>query len=302
MRRFSAQYVPVTVYVTVLDEEVVQLDFKLTREEKSPAPKGPPATQDPSAQEFQNLIKELSSERGLERLVLSSADDSNFYRYRPYKELSEFLRGLTLNFPHITKLRSLGQSVEFRTIWALEISNKPKEPEPAEPKIRFVGGIHGNAPVGTELLLEFAAFLCINYGKNSAITKLINETKIVIVPSSNPDGREKAQERQCTSTAGLVNAHGKDLDTDFFGNTSQHFVDPQPETKALMDFILERGDTLSVALDGGSVLATYPYNKPVQPVENEETLKYLAIVYANNHPTMHQGHPGCANNQGGTRM
>ncbi|XP_041097154.1 carboxypeptidase D [Polyodon spathula] len=290
-------YVPVTVYVTVLDEEVVQLDFKLTREEKSPAPKGPPATQDPSAQEFQNLIKELSSERGLERLVLSSADDSNFYRYRPYKELSEFLRGLTLNFPHITKLRSLGQSVEFRTIWALEISNKPKEPEPAEPKIRFVGGIHGNAPVGTELLLEFAAFLCINYGKNSAITKLINETKIVIVPSSNPDGREKAQERQCTSTAGLVNAHGKDLDTDFFGNTSQHFVEPQPETKALMDFILERGDTLSVALDGGSVLATYPYNKPVQPVENEETLKYLAIVYANNHPTMHQGHPGCANNQ-----
>ncbi|MGH0183337.1 UNVERIFIED_CONTAM: hypothetical protein FKN15_011876 [Acipenser sinensis] len=290
-------YVPVTVYVTVLDEEVVQLDFKLTREEKGPPPEGLPATQDPSAQEFQKLIKELSSERGLEHLVLSSADDSNFSRYRPYKELSEFLRGLTLNFPHITKLRSLGQSVEFRTIWALEISNKPKEPELAEPKIRFVGGIHGNAPVGTELLLEFAAFLCINYGKNSAVTKLINETKIVIVPLSNPDGREKAQEKQCTSTVGLVNAHGKDLDTDFFGNASQHFVEPQPETKAVMDFILERGDTLSVALDGGSVLATYPYNKPVQPVENEDTLKYLATVYANNHPTMHQGRPGCANNQ-----
>ncbi|KAK1158328.1 hypothetical protein AOXY_G23196 [Acipenser oxyrinchus oxyrinchus] len=290
-------YVLVTVYVTVLDEEVVQLDFKLTREEKGPPPEGPPATQDPSAQEFQKLIKELSSERGLERLVLSSADDSNFSRYRPYKELSEFLRGLTLNFPHITKLRSLGQSVEFRTIWALEISNKPKEPEPAEPKIRFVGGIHGNAPVGTELLLEFAAFLCINYGKNSAITKLINETKIVIVPLSNPDGREKAQEKQCTSTVGLVNAHGKDLDADFFGNASQHFVEPQPETKAVMDFILERGDTLSVALDGGSVLVTYPYNKPVQPVENEETLKYLATVYANNHRTMQQGRPGCANNK-----
>ncbi|MGH0153061.1 UNVERIFIED_CONTAM: hypothetical protein FKN15_023987 [Acipenser sinensis] len=290
-------YVPVTVYVTVLDEEVVQLDFKLTREEKGPPPEGPPATQGPSTQEFQKMIKELSSERGLERLVLSSADDSNFSRYRPYKELSEFLRGLTLNFPHITKLRSLGQSVEFRTIWALEISNEPKEPELAEPKIRFVGGIHGNAPVGTELLLEFAAFLCINYGKNSAVTKLINETKIVIVPLSNPDGREKAQEKQCTSTVGLVNAHGKDLDTDFFGNASQHFVEPQPETKAVMDFILERGDTLSVALDGGSVLATYPYNKPVQPVENEDTLKYLATVYANNHPTMHQGRPGCANNQ-----
>ena len=68
---------------------------------------------------------------------------------------------------------SLGQSVEFRTIWALEISNKPAEAEPSEPKIRFVAGIHGNAPVGTELLLEFAAFLCINYGKNPAITKVM---------------------------------------------------------------------------------------------------------------------------------
>ncbi len=67
---------------------------------------------------------------------------------------------------------SLGQSVEFRTIWALEISNNPEKTEPSEPKIRFVAGIHGNAPVGTELLLEFAAFLCINYGKNPAITRV----------------------------------------------------------------------------------------------------------------------------------
>ncbi|XP_064159323.1 carboxypeptidase D-like [Anguilla rostrata] len=53
----------------------------------------------------------------------------------------------------------------------------------------------------------------------------------------------------------------------------------------------------SVALDGGTLLATYPYNKPVQPVENEDTLKYLASVYANNHPTMHLGRPGCPNSQ-----
>lgn len=69
-------------------------------------------------------------------------------------------------------MSSLGQSVEFRNILALEISNKPEEAEPSEPKIRFVAGIHGNAPVGTELLLEFATFLCMNYLKNPAITKV----------------------------------------------------------------------------------------------------------------------------------
>lgn len=32
------------------------------------------------------------------------------------------------------------------------------------------------------------------------------------------------------------------------------------------------------------------------PVENEGTLKYLASVYANNHPKMHLGETGCSNN------
>lgn len=37
----------------------------------------------------------------------------------------------------------------------------------------------------------------------------------MIVPSLNPDGREIAQERGCTSKIGQTNAHGRDLDTDF---------------------------------------------------------------------------------------
>ncbi|XP_048836679.1 carboxypeptidase D [Brienomyrus brachyistius] len=282
------RYTSVTLYATVPAEGVESVDFRLTRVHSE--------EMDPQEEDFHAFIKELSSDHGLEQLVQNMATDSSF-RYRRYTELSEFLRGLTFNFPNITRLDSLGQSSEVRTIWALEISNKPDEPEPDEPKIRFVGGIHGNAPVGTELLLGFAASLCLNYGKNLAITKLINRTRIVILPSINPDGRELAEEKQCASTKGLTNAQHKDLDTDFFGNASNRFVKSQPETEVVMKHILEKGYTLSVALDGGSVLVTYPYDKPVQPVENEETLKYLASVYANNHPKMHLGHPGCPDNQ-----
>ncbi|KAL0973138.1 hypothetical protein UPYG_G00199470 [Umbra pygmaea] len=284
----SAQgYNPVSIYASVPKDGVEIVDFRLTRLHTEP--KG--TISDPD-EEFESLIKKLSLGPGLEQLVLSTATESSF-RYRTYKELSEFLRGLTLNFPNITSLHSLGQSMEFRTIWALEISNKPEEPEPAKPKIRFVAGIHGNAPVGTELLLEFAAFLCINYGKNPDITRLINETRIVILPSINPDGRELAKEKKCNSTVGMTNTQGKDLDTDFFGNASQRVVKAQPETRAVMDLILQRGFSLSVALDGGSLLVTYPYDKPVQPVENEETLNYLANTYARKHPKMFLGDAGC---------
>lgn len=54
--------------------------------------------------------------------------------------------------------------------------------------------------------------------------QLINETRIIILPSINPDGRELAREKQCTSTVGMTNAHGKDLDTDFFGQYLLLFV------------------------------------------------------------------------------
>lgn len=67
---------------------------------------------------------------------------------------------------------SLGNSWEFRPIWALEISADPESTRPTVPKIRYVAGVHGNAAAGPELLLEFASVLCINYGGNPTITKV----------------------------------------------------------------------------------------------------------------------------------
>ncbi|XP_017288880.1 carboxypeptidase D [Kryptolebias marmoratus] len=291
-------YKPVSIYATVSKDRAEVVDFRLPRVDSNSNGQSisdPPTTQNPSEKELQALIRELSLDQGLEQLVRSTATDNKLH-YRGSKDLYNILRGLTLNFSNITKLHSLGQSVEFRTIWALEISNKPEEAEPSKPKIRFVAGIHGNAPVGTELLLEFAAFLCINYHKNPAITKLINATRIFIVPSVNPDGREQAHEEQCTSTQGLANSNDVDLDRDFFGNESQRVGEAQPETRAMMNFIQNGDFTLSVTLDGGSLVVTYPYDRPVQTVENEATLKYLAEAYAKNHPKMHLGDTACSNN------
>ncbi|XP_057694558.1 carboxypeptidase D [Corythoichthys intestinalis] len=291
-------YQPLKTYATVSKNGVEVVDFRLTSlhsESNGQSPSKPQPSHNPPEVGFESLIKDLSLGLGLEQLV-KSIDTEKSFRFRGYKDISAFLQDLTHNYTKITSLQSLGHSVEFRTIWALEISNNPGVAEPSEPKVRYVAGIHGNAPVGTELLLHFAALLCHNYGKSPDITKLINETTIVIVPLINPDGREQAVEKQCTSTRGFTNTHGKDLDTDFFGNASQHVVEPQPETRAMIDMILDKGYTLSVALDGGSLVATYPYDKPVQSVENEGTLKYLASVYAKNHPTMHLGNTGCAIN------
>ena len=43
-------------------------------------------------------------------------------------------------------------------------------------------------------------------------------------------------------------------------------------------------------------LCGFMYSFLFLTVENEVTLKYLASVYANNHPKMHLGDTGCSNN------
>lgn len=61
------------------------------------------------------------------------------------------------------------------------------------------------------------------------------------------------------------------------GNASQRLVEAQPETRAMMNFIQNQRFTLSVALDGGALVATYPYDKPVQTGNTTMTKRDVKI-------------------------
>ena len=59
-----------------------------------------------------------------------------------------------------------------------------------KPEIIFVGNLHGSDAVGKEMLLILVEYLCSNYGNEALVTRLVNSTRVHILPSMNPDGYE----------------------------------------------------------------------------------------------------------------
>lgn len=75
-------------------------------------------------------------------------------RYHHYDEMAAYLRSVNAAYPQLTRLYSIGQSVQGRELWVLLISSTPNDKVALQPEVKYVGNIHGNEPVGRELLLQ----------------------------------------------------------------------------------------------------------------------------------------------------
>ncbi|CAN7937583.1 unnamed protein product [Ixodes hexagonus] len=220
------------------------------------------------------------------------------FKHHSFQELVEILENLTHKYPHLTRLFSIGKSVEHRELYVLEISDNPGVHEPGEPEFKYVGNIHGNEVVGREMLLLLARLLCEQYGRSQRLTSLVNNTRIFIMPSMNPDGYERSHVGDRSSTLGRFNAHDKDLNRDFPDQYQKEESAPQPETAAMMRFVLARPVVLSASLHGGALVANYPYDGNKEKVEriysatpDDALFRHLALSYSKAHPTMSQGKP-----------
>ena len=123
-----------------------------------------------------------------EKLTSNNSDLRDPMRsYHNYDELTDFLEGINNQYPDITSLLSIGQSVEGRELWVLEVSDNPGLNE-LEPEFKYVANMHGDETVGRELSLFLIEWLVEGYGSNQRATDLVNNTSIFIMPSMNPDG------------------------------------------------------------------------------------------------------------------
>lgn len=167
----------------------------------------------------------------------------------------------------------------------MEISDKPGEDE-AEPAFKFVGNVHGDEPVGRELLLILGNWLCDNYRKDPLATLIIDNVHLHILPSMNPDGFALRKRG---------NANNIDLNRDFpdqFFPVNDDLDMRQPETKAIMRWLKEIQFTASASLHGGALVANYPWDgtedkrRSYYSCPDDETFRFMASTYSRSHFNM----------------
>lgn len=113
--------------------------------------------------------------------------------YTHYEELKSLFQNLSIQYPDLVRIHSIGKSVEKRDLLTVEISKNVGEREIGEPMVKYVANMHGDESVGRQLLIYLAQYLVHNYGKDQRVTRLVDTTDIFLMPSMNPDGFEKSQ-------------------------------------------------------------------------------------------------------------
>ncbi|MPC26472.1 Carboxypeptidase D [Portunus trituberculatus] len=263
-----------------------------------------------------NLGKGLSTSRKrplVGAVDLSKVDLSHHYHYEEVEALS---KALASQHPELVQHYSVGKSVQGRDLLVIKISENVAQRGECEPMVKYVANMHGDETVGRALVVALAQYLVLAYQRGDPrVVKLLNTTEVHLMPSMNPDGFEKALEGVCDpyGRSGRENAHNVDLNRNFPSQwkklTEEYlYSNREPETLAVMGWILHNPFVLSGNLHGGSVVASYPFDDtPVHQdccleskTPDEKLFHHLASVYASNHLTMFRGNlcPG-DNFQGG---
>ncbi|XP_008548171.1 carboxypeptidase D [Microplitis demolitor] len=237
--------------------------------------------------------------------VVRARDKYGFYRDIPlvhhnYTAMEYFLKELNGSYPSIARLYSVGKSVQGRELYVMEITSNPGKHDPNKPEVKYIANMHGNEVVGREMLLLLLEYLCENYGTDERVTKIVDNVRLHVMPSMNPDGYAISKLGDVDGITGRQNAHNVDLNRNFpdqYG-TTEFNKNPEPETKAVMDWIASIPFVLSANIHGGALVANYPYDDGPDQSKTEPSLspddavfKALALAYSNAHPRMHLGQP-----------
>jgi len=229
--------------------------------------------------------------------------------YHNYTQLVAELEQLADSYTSTSQLYIQGSTVEGRQLAVIRISGEvQQERKLLKPMVKLIANMHGNEPVGRELMLALARYLLQNNGRDPRVTRIVEELDIHILPSLNPDGFENATKGVCSGYhlgTGRHNGHLVDLNRAFpsWDNLTltqeELTANAEPEVAAIIDWVFSQPFVLSANFHDGAVVANYPWDDSNERdgmqslTPDDQTFRALASLYANRHKSMFKGSGLC---------
>lgn len=210
--------------------------------------------------------------------------------YHSYEEIGEALAQYASDYPDLCRVSSAGQSIQGRELWWIKITDNPGVREP-EPLMKYISTMHGDEPVGTEVMMDLIKRLLTEYETNDRLRTLVDETEIWIMPLMNPDGHSQVPAQR-------TNMNNRDLNRSF---PRWACADPnstagrQPEVAAIIGWSQNHQEVLSANFHTGALLANYPLDECNQCedytclssfCDDDALVRQLALAYSLNHSRM----------------
>jgi len=239
--------------------------------------------------------------------------------YHTYDEALAYLQQIANDYPEICTLTDIADShgKEYfnsgvtgyedyqHDIWLLKISDNVNENED-EPAVYLMGAHHSREPISTEVVLGIIEHLTSNYGSDDAITAMVDNSEIYLVPMVNPDGHEVVLNQLNTMWRKTVADNNGDGQFNYNSNgpdgvdpnrnygwnwggdgssgdpTSDTYHGPsafsEPGVAAMRDLMNAHQFTTGISYHSYSELVLYPYGYSSTCVApDEDALRELAV-------------------------
>ncbi len=137
--------------------------------------------------------------------------------YRPYSgkgNLEEEIVATGQEHPSLTKVVSIGKSLQGQDILALKVSkNAKKTKDGAKPSVLYMSNQHAREWITPEMTRRLMHHYLDNYRTDKRIKKIVDSTELWFVLSANPDGydhtHQAASNRQWRKNLRDVNGDGR---------------------------------------------------------------------------------------------
>ncbi|MGD9224740.1 MAG: M14 family metallopeptidase, partial [Desulfobacteraceae bacterium] len=256
--------------------------------------------------DWQLIDHSLSVSRSLE----AEAAASVYHSFdEPDTGIKAQLEQIAKGYPELTRLETIGYSVQKRPILAMRLTrNHGKRHK--KPEVLYLATHHAREWVAAEMAMRLIKYFTQNYGTDERVTRLLDTTKIWVVPMANPDGYqytfdvERLWRKNMADNDGdgeITIVDGVDLNRNFASKwglddegsspvmTDATYRGPaphsEPETKAVADFVLRHDFKFLISYHTYSNLILYPWGWQVKTPSYDDPI-FVAQAGTDDNPAI----------------